>query len=318
MKGSPQPTVLRMKRGRDEEALGDFVLTEREDSSLAGRLESVEITSQGDRVGRRRVFRLVASVTAEEAQTLLDGPDWMGALRRKRIDVKKKKTLEVADESGKRDRENQTERLKASRLRLLEERRFGSGGNVLDVEQTDLFGAGRTAKKRTREEQQVDANLASDAPETLYCNGQPMKRIELSLAASESSELVDLFLEETPAIAGWYEREEETELREIQLERFCEDDRDEDEDQRRMRWDEEDPDGVELDYPSTSSGSDSQAERDEFGFGWAKPGYDSEDVDLYGNDDEDEEHVHYDTSLYMDEELQSDKDMPWNLQLKML
>ena len=75
-----RPTVLRLKRGRDEAGLGDFVV--REDASLEGRLQCLAL--EGGAGDRRRVFRLVASLPEKEAADLVAREDFLEETRRTR------------------------------------------------------------------------------------------------------------------------------------------------------------------------------------------------------------------------------------------
>jgi hypothetical protein len=268
------------------------------DGSLVNKLQAVGL-DEGS--GRKRVFRLVASVTEEEAQTLLQNPDMLEEFRRTRQNVKQN-ALSIK-KMAVRDRGLQRERLKASRLRVLNELRVDqSNSQVLDV---DLGSAFNSAGKRPREDDEVEKQQPSSDP--LMCNGTPMKRIELSLSAKDV--MVDLFVEQLEGGLQFDDLGDEHEMYEMRLERFADDE--DDPDFRGKCYEDEDPDGEEVDYPSGSSSDfDSENDRDEFN--WSRPGYDSEnEYEQYEYDDPDDVR-HYDRSLYFDDEMNNDRGMPWN------
>lgn len=290
-----RPTVLRMKRTRDEESLGDFAMTE-QDESLVGKMQAVALGGVAPQ--RRRVFRHVATVTEEEAQIILENPDMMEEFKKSRQDVKRA-TQATVESMKQRDRATQKNRVSEGRLRVLQERRSGNGASVMDV------GRG----KRARDEIE-DTNARSNTEPSsglLHVNGMPMKRVDLSLMPSDSAKglLVDLFVEQTEETTSWYGGEDVA--NEIHLERFENDDENAAD---KLYHDDEDPDGCEIDYPSGSSSDDSQEEGE--GYEWSRPGYDSENENDRYEHEEPDAFRPYDRSLYLEEDLGEDSWMPWN------
>ncbi len=264
--------VIRMKRGREETAMGDFVVCG-DALGERGLVEKMQAVGLEQAAVRRRVFRHVASVTESEAQALLADPE---LLEKKRVEVK----LQRGVMGTERDRAKQQQRLKASRLRVLQDRRVDGGARVLDV---DVGG------KRAREDEDECVNDA------ILCNGMPMKRVNLSLQQSESV-MVDLFMEERSSGATVPEDggQGTDYMQEVYLELFANEEDDEARELRMLEG-EDDPDGVEIDYPEGSSSGNS-SDRDELD--WARSG--DEENENYSEEDM-ERMRHFDGSIYDDE-----------------
>ncbi len=275
-------SVIRMKRDRDGASLGDFVVCGDLgiNSSLMSKMQAVGLGQEPV----RRVFRHVASCSEAEAQTLLSHPE---LLEKKRLEVKMQGRAWKSD----RDREGQRARLKASRLRVLEEKRIEGGGarTVIDV---DLGGKRR---REGEDEEDDDANTM----DPIMCNGTPLKRTNVSLAEV----MVDLFVEEPENSKNHQSPfDDDDHVQEIYLDRFYEDD---EEEFRNMNLggDDEDPDGQEVDYPDSSS-SGGSSDRDEFG-GWARSRdeEDEEELDVYGEGYMENDRMrHFDCSPYDQED----------------
>jgi hypothetical protein len=260
-------SVIRMKRERDGAALGDFVVCG-ENGSLMGKMQAVGIGEEPI----RRVFRHVASCSESEALVLLSRPD---LLEQKRLEVKQMRKRNPVD----RNRSDQSERVKAQRLRVLEEKRTEGGARLLEV---DL---GAVGGKRARDEEEEEDQ------DPILCNGQPLKRTNLSLAAEP---MFDIFVEETQA-----DEFVDAAMPEIVLDRFYED---EEEEFRQMNYgDDEDPDGQEVDYPD-SSRSENSSDRDEFMWAGSRDEEDEEELDVYGGFTDSDRMRHYDCSPYVQEE----------------
>jgi hypothetical protein len=280
-------SIIRIKRERDDVGLGDFVVCGEIGGSLLSKMQAVGL---GQEPSARRVFRHVASCTEGEALTLLARPE---LLERKRMEVKQIRKADVTE----RDRAGQRDRLKASRLRVLEEKRTEGGGRVLDV---DLRGGGKRARNEDGDEY----------ADPIMCNGTPLKRTNLSLvgegvpvSSSFGEVIVDLFVEES---AGQGEEIGYDPVQEIYLDRFYED---EDDELHNVALDDEDPDALEVDYADSSS-SRGSSDRDEFGSGgsWARSGdEENEECDVYWDDVDRETMRHFDCSPYVQEDEDEDE-----------
>jgi len=296
MQGSTQgrPLILQVKRGRNDAALGDFVCSE---SSKPGADDVVsKLQAVGLEPARRRVFRHVATCTADEARRLLEAPNVMEALGRARLDVKQQNKANV-ERMAQRDRGAQEQGVKARRLRVLQEKRLDHA-NVLEAESGQLF---KGSKRRRSLESPATASASAKGQEqnVLMCNGTPMKRVNVSLAAQDD-DVVDLFVEDETADSAMMSGES---MYEVQLERFWMDD----EEEAVEQFDDVyfDPEEQEIDYPSSSSSSEHSASEEY----WYRPGYDSENE--YENDRY-EAYDCYDGTVGLDEDLERDPSMPWN------
>ncbi len=273
-------SVIRVKRGREDASLGDFVVRGEllAEGDLASKLQAVGLNVDDAKPAVRRVFRHVATVSESEAQALLADP---ALLEKRRVEVKLQRGLMGAE----RDRAEQRLRLKASRLRVLHEKRLDGGTQLLDV---DVGG------KRQRDEPEEEDAGWDEQP--IMCNGQPMKRVNLSL--HETTMLVDLFVEERRSDAAaetLTDAVAEEDMQEVYLERFCEEDAEELVELRRLEL-EDDPDAAEVDYGDSSS-SGGSSDRDELD--WARSG--DEENENYSGDDY-ERMRHFDGSIYDDEQ----------------
>ena len=269
--------MIRIKRGREDAGLGDFVVRGESlaEGDLASKLQAVGLNVEDQTPVVRRVFRHVASVSESEAHALLANP---ALLEKKRVEVKLQRGLMGVE----RDRLQQRQRTKASRLRVLEEKRLEGGARVLDVD---------VGCKRQRDEPEEGEEAWGEQP--ILCNGQPMKRVNLSLL---DAVMVDLFVEErSDATEPQVDAVGEEDMQEVYLERFCEEEGDEMLETRRLEL-EEDPDAAEIDYGSSSS-SGGCSDRDEFD--WARSG--DEENENYSVDDY-ERMRHFDGSIYDDEQ----------------
>jgi hypothetical protein len=272
-------SIIRIKRGREDAGLGDFVVRGESlaEGDLASKLQAVGLNADDTTPVVRRVFRHVATVSESEAQALLANP---ALLEKRRVEVKLQRGLMGAD----RDRAEQRMRLKLSRLRVLNDKRLDGGTQVLDV---DVGG------KRRRDEPQEEEDAGWDE-HPILCNGQPMKRVNLSLQDPGKAVLVDLFVEErhsellSDAVG-------EEDMQEVYLERFWEEDAEEMVELRRLEL-EDDPDAAELDYGDSSSSAGS-SDRDELD--WARSG--DEEHEHYSAEDY-ERMRHFDGSVYGEDE----------------
>ncbi len=132
--------VIRVKRTRDEASLDDFVLREATaPNELVAKLKRVDLAAGGDGGGtdeavpvavgtRSRVFRRVGTVTEAEAERLLQNPSQMDAHVRE--SVKQQSLRELTNRERAEDKQQQ--KLKVSRMRVLQEKRMGLQ-RVLDV-----------------------------------------------------------------------------------------------------------------------------------------------------------------------------------------
>jgi hypothetical protein len=278
-------SVIRIKRGREDAGLGDFVVRGESlaEGDLASKLQAVGLNADDKTPVVRRVFRHVASVSESEAQALLANP---ALLEKRRIEVKLQRGLMGPE----RDRAEQRLRLKASRLRVLEEKRLEGGARVLDVES----GGKRRRDEPEEEEEGLGQGAGEGGEQTILCNGQPMKRVNVSLR--DNAVMVDLFVEErADAAEPQVDAVGEEDMQEVYLERFCEEDGDEMLELRRLEA-EEDADAAEIDYGDSSS-SGGSSDRDEFD--WARSG--DEEKENYSADDY-ERMRHFDGSIYDDEQ----------------
>lgn len=302
--------VIRVKRGRDEMAMDDFVLREEAtvDAELHARMTRIRLADDGADAAaaaaaaavavvprpRARVFRRVGTVSAAEADRLVLDPTALEA--QVRVSVKEASLRGLGEQRAAQG----AQAVRVSRLRVLQDKRMGNQ-RVLDV------GSGRT--KRDRDGAPVaDATRAEttallsvgDAGDEVLCNGRALKRVDLSLAAED---VVDLFVEaeagDTVDSAPWEALGGAPSMHELWLAPFGEDS-----DAELEPGDaDEDPDGLEIDYGSSTSEPSS---RDEFGDGW-RTLRDSEDADdpdaeydPYADPDDEDNLRFHDRSMHLE------------------
>ena len=243
--------------------------------------------------------RHVATISQKEVDSMKD-EDLIDAIQHRKF-VKDESLSNSSQKMMEKNRSQQKERIKFNRLRVLDEKRFGSNC-VLDVGHHFVYG------KRRRDEDDVEEQ---EENVNVLCNGTAMKRVDMSLYGED--DVIDIFLEgeedDEPDSGDGSKSKGQNFVIEMRLERFYDDDV-----QEEDRFaDDIDEDHIEIDYPSSSSSVDS--DRDEYGC-WKTERDNDEEVECYDYGFDGEEDLddmrHYDRTLYFDEEMNDDRSMPWN------
>lgn len=299
-------------------SIGDFSVAQ--EPSLLSKMSAVDLQGGGggsvEQPTRRRVFIHVATCsTEEEAEALVRDEHKMKQLkdearhRRMHREGVKEQSLASADRIAEKHREKQEKRVKGARLRVMQSKRVDANTRVVEV----------VGGKRPREADEDDDGNAKSGGDDFFCNGQRMKRVDLSV--------VDVFVESDVVVAGsgshgvddddvMVEWENPWDLDLVDDSVWDQEEQrggDRDRFRRGVGDDGEygDADEIEIDYPTTSSGDDDDdddAERDE----WARLDDGDEERPYDEDDDEEGGMRHYDRSLYLDEEMDADPSAPWN------